>query len=346
VRAPPTVLARSRPCTAAQWLNSPTAFADDMQHVLTTVAPIFALLALGYCAGRFSWVGEPTAKGLADFTFNLAIPALLFRATATAHLPAGGVFGIWAAYFGAVVIVWIAATVTTRILLRRPDRDGPPIAMSSGFGNIVMLGIPLAIGLYGDAATPASAMIASLHSPLLWLIASVHMTIADRTKATSVSDMATALFRDLSRNTIILAIIAGTLWRLTGFGIHPVPLKIISMLAQAGIPCALVSLGLSLVNFRIAGQKATLTMILVLKLVAMPALAWALATFVFALPPVETGIITVFAAMPTGANAYLFANRHGIAMNSASGSVALGTIISALTASVIVFALSGGRFGI
>jgi malonate transporter and related proteins len=317
-----------------------------MQHVLTTVAPIFALLALGYVAGRFNWVGAQTAKGLADFTFTLAIPALLFRATATAHLPAAGILGLWAAFFGAVGIVWLAATVATRYILHRPDADGAPIAMSSGFGNIVMLGIPLAIGLYGDAAASPSAMIASLHSPLLWLVASTHMALADRSRATSAWATLTALVRDLSRNTIILAIVAGTLWRLTGLGIHPVPLKAISLLAQAGVPCALVSLGLSLVGFRIAGQRATLATILVLKLVAAPLVAWVLAARVFGLSPVEAGIVTLFAAMPTGANAYLFANRYGIAVNSASGAVALGTIISAFTASLIVIALSGGIRGI
>ena len=43
--------------------------------------------------------------------------------------------------------------------------------------------------------------------------------------------------------------------------------------------------------------------------------------------------------MPTGANAYLFANRNGRAVNSASGAVALGTALAAITAAIVVSAL-------
>ena len=80
-------------------------------------------------------------------------------------------------------------------------------------------------------------------------------------------------------------------------------------------------------------------MILALKLVAMPLVAWLMATHVFSLPPLAAGVITIFAAMPTGANAYLFAARNGLAQHSASGSVALGTLIAAMTAAFVVYAL-------
>ena len=45
---------------------------------------------------------------------------------------------------------------------------------------------------------------------------------------------------------------------------------------------------------------------LVLKLLVMPLIAWVLAFKVFALPPVAAGVVVLFAAMPTGANAYIF----------------------------------------
>ena len=148
------------------------------------------------------------------------------------------------------------------------------------------------------------------------------------------------LFRDIAGNTIILAILAGLLWRQTGLGLHPQLDQIVSMLAKAAIPSALVSLGLSLVGFRIAGQLPTLSMIVVLKLVLMPLGAWYLAAIVFQLPPLEVGVITVFAAMPTGANAYLFAEKHGRATNSASGAVALGTLLSVATAAATIYLLN------
>src|SRR5262249_55573312 len=137
----------------------------------------------------------------------------------------------------------------------------------------------------------------------------------------------------------MIAIVAGSLWRLPGFGLHPVIDKVLVLLAQSGVPCALVALGASLLNFRIKGQAATLTTLCVLKLVAMPAVAWGLAFLVFPLPAVAAGVVVLFASMPAGANAYIFAARYQRVVNSTSGAIALGTALAVVTAVALIWAL-------
>jgi malonate transporter and related proteins len=72
-----------------------------------------------------------------------------------------------------------------------------------------------------------------------------------------------------------------------------------------------------------------------LKLLAMPALAFGLA-HLLQLPPIVTGVVVLFAAMPTGANAYIFAAQFQRLVNPVSGAVALGTILAAATLPLIV----------
>jgi malonate transporter and related proteins len=313
-----------------------------MVQVLAVVIPVFALILVGYGVGRLGWISENGGKGLAEFTFQLAIPVMLFRQMATAELPEVTPYALWGAYYGTATIIWLAATLMTAAVLRRPAPDAASICMSASFGNVVMIGMPLALNLYGESAAAAVAILVSAHSPLLWAGAAVHLSLTRNRSGSAAWSILTGLWRELSRNVIILAIFAGTLWRFTGLGLHPIADDIIVLLGRAGIPCALVSLGLSLVTLRIAGQVPTLTTILALKLVAMPLVAWFVATEVFALPPVPAGIITIFASMPTGANAYLFATRNGLAQHSASGAVALGTFVAAFTAAVVVYLLSPG----
>ena len=131
-------------------------------------------------------------------------------------------------------------------------------------------------------------------------------------------------------------IVFGTFWRLTGIGIHPALDRVLLLLGQSSVATALVGLGLSLVTFEIKGQAPTLSLILLLKLIVMPTLAWFLATALLDVSPVATAVLVLFAAMPTGANAYLFAMRSGRAVNSASGAVALGTLLAVFTAAVVV----------
>jgi hypothetical protein len=64
-----------------------------------------------------------------------------------------------------------------------------------------------------------------------------------------------------------------------------------------------------------------------------------LAYHVFLLPPVAAAVVVLFSAMPTGANAYLFATRYNRVVNSTSGAAALGTILAAITAAALVSAL-------
>ncbi len=311
--------------------------------VLAIVVPVFVLIALGYCAARFRLVSDVVPKGLSEFAFTLAVPALLFKtvggAASVETVSAGGVLG---AYFGAVAATWLLAALITWAALRRPQADAASIALSSTYGNAVMLGLPLAFATFGDAAAAPIAIILSINTPVMWFTAALHSALAERRSAASLGATIYDLGRDLLRNPLILAIAAGALWRLTGLGLAPVVDRSLALIAQAGVPCALVALGTTLTGFTVRGQLPTLITILILKLAVMPVLAYVLAVEVLRLPPVAAAVVVLFAAMPTGANAYLFAERSQRAVNSASGAVALGSLLSIATTAVLIAALRPG----
>ncbi len=310
-----------------------------MLVLLNIIAPVFGLIAVGYAVGRLRLLSEATAQGVSEFAFVLAIPALLCRTIATAKFADLSPLGIWASYFGASAMVWIAATLLTRIWLARPAEDAPSIAMSAVFGNTVMLGLPLAIATFGPAGAAPAALILSIHAPILLTTGALHSAAVGRAAGLGDHRLLRSLSQDLVRNPIIVGILAGAAWRLTGWPLPTVVDRLLDLLASAGVPAALTALGLTLVSFEIKGQVPTLAVILVLKLVALPILAWLLAAEVFELGPLSAGVVTILAAMPSGANAYLFATHEGRAVNSASGAVALGTLLAAATAAVFLNAV-------
>lgn len=314
-------------------------------QVFLIVAPVFALIAIGYAASSTGLLSKAAHKGISEFTFNVAMPGLLFRTIAVSEAPPAEPLQLWGAYFGAAAATWILATAVTALILRRPAPDSASIAMTSVYGNVVMIGIPLALTAFGGAAAGPIALILSVNTPILWICGTLHMGWADREAGTSFWRVVWALIADLARNPLILAIAAGALWRMAGLGLYAPVDKSLQLLAQAGVPCALVALGASLVDFQIKGQAPTLASVLILKLAVMPAIAWALAFHVFAVPPVAAGVVVLFAAMPAGANAYIFATRYQRVVNSASGAVALGTLLSSLTAAILITALMAGTGG-
>jgi len=68
-----------------------------------------------------------------------------------------------------------------------------------------------------------------------------------------------------------------------------------------------------------------------LKLVVHPLVVLVLATQVFDMPRAWAGVAVLFAACPTGINAYLFAQRYGEGVALSSTTIALSTGLALVT---------------
>jgi malonate transporter and related proteins len=313
-----------------------------MLAILNIVAPVFGILGLGFMAAQLRYLSDGAGRVIAEFAFKVAMPALLFRAMlAIGPLP-GSPWKLIAAYSGAVAIMWVLTTILTHVLLRRPAIDAPAIAMGVCFGNTVMLGVPLAITAFGPEAAAPVALLISIDTPILWIIATLHIEAVRRgTSGTGVSPLAAlrGVIVDLLRNPIVLPLIAGTLWRFTGLGLPKVADRLLEMLGAAAVPAALFSLGLSLAAYEIKGQVRTLSFIVIMKMAVFPAVVFALAWWVFELPSMWIGIVLLFAAMPVGANAFLFAIRYERAVHSVSAAIAVSTAIAVVTTAAVLYVL-------
>ena len=311
-----------------------------MTTIISTIAPVFLVILAGFAFARGGLISRAAEAGLMEFVLRGGIPALLFRTMVDARPPGGETLRLWGVYFGALAVMWLLSALVTHWLLRRPKDDQPMVGMSACFGNIVLLGIPIALASYGpEAATPV-AVITSIHTALLWLAATVHVEAVSEHGRTSMRVLLRELGVNLLANPIILAILAGTLWRQTGIGLGEAPRAMFDLLAQAGVPCALFALGLSLRDFSVRGQLPTLTALLLLKLLLFPLLVWVLAFRVVPLDPLWAAVAVLFAGCPTGVNAFVLAKQYGRVINSTSGAVALGTALSMGSMTAILVLLS------
>lgn len=307
-----------------------------MLHVILAVVPVFGLTLLGYLAGRFRIISAKAGKGLSEFVVTIAMPAMLFRTMVATRFPEEGALSLWLMYYGAVLIVWALAAILTSIALKRPQADASAIAMASAFSNNVILGLPIVLSYWGEAARATWALIIAFDAPLLWTMATVHLALADRDRHIPPARLAADLFGRLARNPIILGVLTGVLWGALGLGLHPIADRSIKLLADAAIPCALVSLGFALVGFDLKGQAGTLMTILLLKIVALPVILLAILAAIMPLGTLSTNVLLLFAGFPVGINAFLFAAHYGKAKNSVAASIAISTVLSALTVPLVL----------
>lgn len=309
-----------------------------MTDVPLIVGPVFGAILLGLVSARAGYVSDTTGKAVVEFALRIAIPALLFRMIATAPAPAASPLSIWAAFFGAILTVWLVATLLTRIALRRPAEDAAVVSLASCFGNLIQISLPITLARFGQEAAVPMALIFLLELAVMWLAASLQMELAARAGrglASTISGVAA----DLLRNPIIVATFAGAVWRLTGIGLHPLPDELLRWIGQAAAPAAVFALGTQLARFELKGQIPTIASIVLLKLIALPALAYWLAFRVLELPPVWAGTVVLFAAAPTGLIPFVFASRYGRVIDSVSAATAIGVALSFFTISGVLLLL-------
>ncbi len=312
-----------------------------MSSILTTILPVFGLIALGFICARTKFIGAAAGQGLSQVVFNLAMPALLFRTVAVIDQQSLSPWPLWMALFGGIATVWIVTTVlarTTSLI----DAAPASAAMGASFGNLAMLGLPLTLAHFGDRAALPVGLILSIHAPILWLAAVIHIEAAGQGRLPSFLTVIRQLASQLIRNPIVLALLLGSLWRMTGLGLHPVPDRFLELLGEAGIPTALVALGLSLAGYSLKGQWRSIITLMTLKMLLLPLAVWVIARYVVGLDPFWTQIALVLAAMPTGANAYLFAERYASGTAPVSGAIALGTALSLITLSGLFLLMDAG----
>lgn len=296
------------------------------------VFPIFAVIAMGWTSSRFNFLRQETGNGIADYVFVVAIPLMLFRALATAPLPPAPPWAYWAAYFIPLAVVWtIAAQIGTRVF-GRDSQESAIIGFTAAQSNMVLLGIPLILRVFGDEASVPLFLLVAVHLPILMSVATVLIERAEPGE----SKLRTILTR-LAHNPVVIGIIAGGLFRLTGLEIPAPALATLKFIGESAAPCALFATGMALARHGIHGEMRLLTVVVALKLALQPALVFLLAHYVFALPPLWVGVATVLAGCPCGVNAYLLAERYRLGMGMASGAVSLTTMLSAVTTTFLVW---------
>jgi predicted permease len=310
-----------------------------MNAVFETVAPVFALIALGFGAGLSGYMRADDVKVLNRFVVGFALPALLFRLMVTADLPAASPWLLWSVFYGAMAIVWLLTVFLSRSFTVLAPAGGSAAAIAATFGNLVLMGIPLALGHFGPAATRPMALLISVHAVVNWLAASLLAEWSSRQRQVPLTRMFVRLGRDLALNPIIAPLVLGALWGLTGFGLHPVVDETMAFLARAAVPSALFMLGLTLSGYSLTGQFGVVALLIALKMVVMPLVAWALVSLVVPLDPLEAKIVILFAALPGGVNAYLFASRYNVAVAPVSGAIAIGTGLAIVTTSLLLSVL-------
>lgn len=306
---------------------------------------IFLTVGLGWGAGRLRWLdrgvawgtgGSDTARVLGNAAFMIFVPALLFRTTArldVATLP----WRTLAAYFVPAVAYTLAVYAWQR------GRGGLAAAapavrsVSATYGNSVQLGIPVAAALFAEPGLAIHIALVSVHGLVLLTLPTVLAELDLARSQPGPRDVG-ATVRNTVRNTIVhpvvLPVLAGIAWNLAGWPLPAVVDEALALLGSAVVPVCLVLIGLSLAYQGVQGQWRAVFGLSVLKLLVLPAGVLATAHWGFGLSGLPLAVLVLMAALPTGSNALIFAQRYGVLEAEAGAAAVVSTVAFAATASL------------
>jgi len=312
--------------------------------VIASLTPVFLLIGAGFLAGRRDWVRDSAVKDLSNLVFLLLIPALLFRTMSSVRFEQLDLRPI-AAYFPAALLL-----LSGSIAWRGFNRASVVRALAGTFSNMVMIGITL-IGLaYGQAGLVTLLTLVSVHALILLTLGSVVLELAVAREARAggqraphVLETAWSAFKGALIHPIPLPILCGLLYAQTGWGLPAVVDKPLQLLGSAFGPISLVLVGVTLARTPLGGHLRDALWIAASKNLLLPLLV-AASCWVAGIDGLQFTVMVVAAALPVGANVFLFAQRYEVDQELTTASMGLSTILAMVTLS-LVMALAGGLTG-
>jgi predicted permease len=303
-----------------------------MSPMMETIVFVFGLVALGYASGWIGLLRPQAGDALADFAIVIAVPALLFRTMVEMDFSGSAPWAMWAAYFAAVPVAWLAGHLVATRIFGREAAAGVVAGIASSFSNLLLLGLPFMQGVFGRPGVEVLSLLIAIHLPIMMAASIVMFEWVRRGegKASRPLDVLLAFLRNLFSNPLIVGILAGLAWRVAGFTMPAIGDRFIGAFAGIAGTVALFSMGLGLRKFGISGNVKPALALALTKLMLMPAVVLA-TTLVAGLPPFTAKILVIAASMPTGVNPYLIASRFGTGQVLASNTMTVSTILAVLT---------------
>jgi len=183
------------------------------------------------------------------------------------------------------------------------------------------IGLAVAAKLHGAAGIAAMGLLAGAMVPPA-NIAAVGM-LARQGDA--------SLWRELAKNPLVLATLAGLMWNLSGVPLPGPAGQFLGRLAEAAIALGLLAVGAALkLDGRPGGGYAAGSWFLAVKLLALPVAAIGLARLM-GLTGIGYDVLLAYAALPTASSAYILAQRMGGDGRSVAWLISVGTLLAMLT---------------
>lgn len=305
-----------------------------MQQVLSIIFPVFAVIGLGYIMVKRGLFSQSGVDDLTRFIFYLAVPCLLFRTSASGVMAQQLELSILFAYYGVGILILFA---TFFIAKRFGQERAIVTGISSSFSNLALIGLPIVQTAFAPEALVPLMTIITFNAMILFTIPCVMMETGRNPNA-NLFGIVLGSVKSVVTNPLVIGLVSGWAFANSGLELPTMIERTTDLLAKAAPPCALFAVGGGMARYslRLEETRGPVLIASFAKLIVMPALVFLTCRYVLNASALWTMIATLGAAMPTGANPFVFATRYGVGDRIAGNSILITTTLSILTLSLLL----------
>ncbi|WOI56056.1 AEC family transporter [Palleronia sp. LCG004] len=270
--------------------------------LLLTIWPIFGLICLGFALARTGIPGTGFWPMAERINYVLLFPALLVVNLAGAPLGDPSILRLGGATLATITLASAVFALAAWPVRPAAARFGPALQGIVRFNTY--LGLAIVASVLGDGALGAAAVLLAVAVPLVNVLSVMALSYDGHSRGI------VALLRSIVTNPLIVGCAVGIAISLAGTGLPWGMDSFLGFLGQASLPLGLLCVGAALRPRALGREIRVLAGISVLRLLAMPLLAFGMA-LIFGLGADEAAILVIFAAIPTASTAYVLTQQMG-----------------------------------
>ncbi|MDQ3025020.1 MAG: AEC family transporter [Pseudomonadota bacterium] len=282
------------------------------------ILPNFVLILVGLALARRFDYGRGFWEGLEKLVYYVLFPALLFRSLALAKIDFTQTGWLAAAACAFTVAGFLLSLLAKPIF--NLDQQLHATGSQCGYRFSTYIGLAIAGSLFGGEGVALAALLLGVMIPLANFGA----------VAVLAAHSERGFLKELAQHPLVVSSLAGFAWNLAGLPLPGFADQTLALLGQTALPAGLLSVGAAMRFERGQGPVGAHAWWLAVKLVVVPAMAWALAR-ALGLHGIEGQVLILCAALPTATNAYILAVRMTGDGRAVATQITAGTVFCMVT---------------
>ena len=298
--------------------------------MLQVMLTLFAIVVVGYIAGKIEYMGGTFDKRLSKIVIDITCPALILSSAMTGELPDRRyilpLLGISALTY---LILTGVALWLPRLLTKKKDDEGA-IGFALMFGNVGFMGYPIVASIFGREAVFYAAVLNVVNTFAVFTIGTILIT--------GKTVNGPKFQKKVLWSTPMLSAYLTML--IVALRIEGIPTWIsqpLTMIGNITVPAALLIIGSSMSQLPLRSMlgNGTIYMTTLLRLAVLPIGIHYLFTFL-GFDPFVVGINMVVIAMPVATYGTILCLRHGKDTTLITEVTFITTLLSMLTIPLLV----------